>query len=133
MAVLRSVVSIALGATIALGLLGAIELCNVNLAHAQLEAADILGDDVQQTAGFGDATVNETIAGLIKVFLGFLGIITIATILTGGFIWMTASGNHEALEKAKKTMANGFIGLTVVVSAYAISSFIISKLLESTS
>lgn len=41
---------------------------------------------------------------------------------------MTAAGNEEQVGKAKKLLTAAIIGLIIVLSAYAISYFVISKL-----
>ena len=45
-------------------------------------------------------------ANIIRVALGFLGIVAVAIVLYGGFVWMTAAGNEERLSKAKKILSS---------------------------
>jgi cysteine-rich repeat protein len=71
-------------------------------------------------------------ARIIRVALGFLGIVALAIILYGGFVWMTAGGNEERISKAKKILVNGVIGLVIIIMAFSITSFIINRLLEAT-
>ncbi len=47
-------------------------------------------------------------------------------------MWMTAAGNAEKIDKAKKILTGAVIGLVIVLSSFAIASFIISRLLEAT-
>jgi hypothetical protein len=61
--------------------------------------------------------------GLSVLFIAFLGIMFYA-----GLRWMTARGNEELSSKAKTALEAGIIGLIVVLSAYAISNFVLSKL-----
>ena len=81
------------------------------------------------TSGLGTAGLQETIAGLIRVVMGFLGIVAVIVILLGGFMWMTAGGNEEKVGKAKKLIISGIIGLVIVISAYAIAYFVISSII----
>ena len=77
-------------------------------------------------------TLGQFVAAVIKVMLGFLGVIFIVLIIYSGITWMTSAGNEEKIGTAKKTMIAATIGLAIVLSAYAITFFIIDKLLEAT-
>ena len=78
----------------------------------------------------GNRPLTETIALIIKIVLSFLGLIAVIIIIMGGFKWMTSGGNETKVEEAKKLMIAGIIGLAIVILAYAISNFIISRLIE---
>ncbi len=98
------------------------------LINGQLEpVGDIYGDpDVSETA------LSEAIAEIIQIVLGFLGVIFIVLIIYAGFVWMTAAGNEEKITTAKKTMIAAIIGVTIVLLAYAITSFVITNLINAT-
>ncbi|RMD51545.1 hypothetical protein D6827_02070 [Candidatus Parcubacteria bacterium] len=103
----------------------------VSTAHAQqLETEDFFDDDFTESTGLGQADLKTTIGNLIRVFLGFLGIIAVIIVLMGGFKWMTASGNDDKVQEAKKMLIAGVIGLAIVLSAYAITTFVISSIIE---
>jgi hypothetical protein len=63
---------------------------------------------------------------VVKFLMTFLGIIAVTVILLGGFKWMTASGNDDKVQEAKKLIMAGIIGLIIILSAYAIVQYIIS-------
>src|SRR3989338_10157451 len=71
-------------------------------------------------------------ARIIRVALGFLGIVVLTLIIYGGFLWMTAAGNEETIAKAKKVLTNAIIGLAIILSAFAITQFVLNTLLEAT-
>jgi len=54
-----------------------------------------------------------------------MGVIFLILAIYGGFKWMTAAGNEESVEKAKKTITNAILGLVIVLAAYAIVKFIV--------
>lgn len=81
----------------------------------------------------GRADIRVTIARIINVALGLLGIVAVVIILLGGFTWMTAAGNEEKVDKARKLIVAGIIGLAIILSAYAIARFVISSLVTATS
>ncbi|MDP2708788.1 MAG: hypothetical protein Q8O93_01920 [bacterium] len=75
--------------------------------------------------------VRQVVADIIKVILGFLGIIFTGLIIFAGFKWMTAGGNEESVAGAKKLLINSVIGLTVILAAYMIANFVIAAIAES--
>lgn len=98
--------------------------------------ADVVSvDDVGGAAGYSteSADLKTTIGRLIKVALGFLGVVAIIIVLIGGFKYMTAGGSDDKVADAKKWIISGIIGLAIILSAYAITSFVITSLLEATS
>ena len=68
----------------------------------------------------------ETAEAMIDKLLGFLGLVAVVIILYGGFRWMTAGGNEDAVKKAKHTLTAGIIGLIIVLAAWGIARFVIS-------
>lgn len=74
----------------------------------------------------------DTVGSIIKVILGFLGVVFAVLIIYGGFLWMTAQGNDEQVGKAKKTIVNSSLGLAIVMLAYLITWFVIYQLGEAT-
>ena len=80
-----------------------------------------------ESAGYSYSSNNQlsdTIAILIKTFLGLLGIIFIVLVVWAGYNWMTAGGNEDKVSKAKTTLTRAIIGLIITVSAYAITYFV---------
>ena len=77
-------------------------------------------------------TLPVMIAKIIRVVLGFLAIIFLILILYAGFMWMTSAGNEEKVTTAKKTMVAAIIGAAIVLAAYAITYFVMDKLLLAT-
>ena len=71
--------------------------------------------------------LNTHIATIINVVLSMLGIIFLLLMLYGGFLWMTAAGDEPKVTKAKDLIIAAIIGVILIVSAYAISYFIIEK------
>jgi hypothetical protein len=130
-------VGYALGAVMAL-FIGSLMFVGINTVSAQALGADDLfggstGADFAAEAGLGDQDLTTTIGGIIRVALGFLGVIAVVIILLGGFKWMTAGGNDDKVKDAKKLIFSGIIGLVIVLSAYAIASFVINSLITAAS
>jgi hypothetical protein len=82
--------------------------------------------------GLGTQDIRVSIMQVIRVILGFLGVLAIAIVLYAGYTWMTAAGNAEKIGTAKKILVNAVIGLVIIFTAFAVSSFIIDALIRAT-
>ncbi|KKR91946.1 MAG: hypothetical protein UU43_C0001G0126 [Candidatus Falkowbacteria bacterium GW2011_GWA2_41_14] len=69
------------------------------------------------------------IAEIIRIVLGFLGIIAVIIVLYAGFKWMLSGGSEEKIGEAKKMLIAGVIGLIIILSAFIIASFVISAII----
>ncbi len=77
-----------------------------------------------QQANFGQVDIGVLISKIIRIVLGFLGIIFLILTIIGGFRWMTSGGNEEAVKKAQGSIKTAIIGLVIVLAAYSITYFI---------
>lgn len=68
------------------------------------------------------------IANIIKIFLTLLGIIFTVLIIYGGYVWMTAGGSEEKVQKAKDIIQRSVIGFVIILSAYAITYFVFKSI-----
>jgi type IV secretory pathway VirB2 component (pilin) len=95
-----------------------------------------LGDNVDETfsnVGLGQTEdLKGSIANIINIILGFLGIVAVIIILAGGFKWMTAGGNEDKVAESRQMIIQGVIGLVIVFAAWAIASFVVSNLQSAT-
>ncbi len=85
-------------------------------------------DEKQPDAG--QKCVQLIIGNLIKAALGIVGSIALLMMTYGGYRWLTAMGNSEKVEKGKETLIWSAMGLVVIFGAYAITSYIIDKLVS---
>ena len=83
-------------------------------------------------SGLGTRDLKETIAALINVILGFLGIIAVLIILLGGFKWMTSQGDSGKVDEAKGLIGAGVVGLVIILAAYAIAQFVLTNVYNAT-
>jgi len=83
--------------------------------------------------GYQQSTSVESLIGtVITAFLGLLGVIFLVLMVYGGYIWLIARGDESKVEKAKDTIINSLIGLIIVLAAYAITYFVLDKLISTT-
>ncbi len=81
-------------------------------------------ENVGGTLGLGDADLKQTIVNVVKWALGLLGLVAVIVMLYGGFLWMTARGSEQQIDKAKRVLINGAIGLVIILVSWAIVLFI---------
>jgi len=89
-------------------------------------------EEVESEIELGKRDIRATIASIINVAMGLLGIIAVGIILIGGFQWMTAGGNEENVDKAKKRIIQGVIGLAIILASWAIARFVLESLVTAT-
>lgn len=99
---------------------------------AQVSAPDLGLQPVESAIGLPSTDIRLVVARIIKTALGLLGIVALVLILYGGFVWMTAGGDEEKISQSKKILLNSVIGLAIILSSYAIASFVINKLVDAT-
>ena len=104
---------------------------------AQPESSDYWGgedieENIQEDILLGERDPREIAAQVVNIILGFLGIVAVIIVLAGGFKWMTAGGNQDKVDEAKKLMSAGVIGLIIVLAAFGIARFIIDSLVNAT-
>ena len=83
-------------------------------------------------ADYTESDPRAIIGRIINIALGFLGVIAVGIILLGGFKWMTAAGNEDKTTEAKQLLGAGVIGLVIILSAWALATFIINQIYGAT-
>lgn len=74
----------------------------------------------------GDATAAiDAWALIINSLLAFGGIIFLVVIIYGGWLWMTAAGNSDAVAKGKQLMLQASIGMIILLGARIIVEFVL--------
>lgn len=102
------------------------------MAQGAVTTDELLPPEIGTNIGTGTTDVRITIARIIRTAMSLLGIIAVLIILYGGFKWMTGGGSDEAVGDAKKIITAGIVGLVIILTAYAIASFVISSLVSAT-
>jgi len=107
---------------------------DVNTAAGKLNS---LQDTTQGQYGLVESTKNtplidntpqQIVGTVIGAILSLLGVVFFLLIVYGGLRWMLAQGNEAEVEKAKEVLVAAVIGLIIVLSAYAITTFIGNQL-----
>jgi hypothetical protein len=89
-------------------------------------------DSIQTRTGLGSSDPRIMAANVVRVILGFLGVIAVLLILYAGWLWMSSGGNDDKISKAKKILSNAVIGLIIILASFALASFIINRFYAAT-
>lgn len=118
-------------------------LCLAILSLAMVLFPVAAGAQAPQPDTFGTAQIDQSliltgtdirviVARVIQVALGILGVIALGIMIYAGVLWMTAGGDSNKIETAKKWMINGVIGLVIIFISWSIVTFLIRSLMQAT-
>jgi hypothetical protein len=102
--------------------------------HLTFAAKDQYGIDTTggaagyDTSTSGTKAVAQIIGQVISAALLLVGTIFLILLVYAGYLWMIARGNTEKVERALDTIKAAVIGLIIVAGAYAITSYVVSKI-----
>ncbi|MFA6410024.1 MAG: hypothetical protein WCW26_00400 [Candidatus Buchananbacteria bacterium] len=120
----------------------AVILTNIFLITSPILAQDqTLGTEAAQeltnqdqaflsSSGLQPRSIGRIVSYIIKMLLALLGVIFIVLTIYAGLLWMTSAGNDEKIGQAKKIIIAATIGLALVLSAYAITVFVLDQLVS---
>lgn len=112
--------------------IGAASLLTANAASATSATINDYGGDYVNDIGLGDASPEDIAVSVINWILGILALIAVVMILIGGFKWMTAGGNEEKVEGAKKLLIAALIGLVIILASWGLAVYAFNNLLDFT-
>ncbi len=85
-----------------------------------LTTATIANANIGQSIGLQDTDLVTVVYRVVQLALGYLPLIAVVFVILGGFQWLTSAGDEERLSRAKRTLSGAFIGLLIVLFAWAI-------------
>lgn len=100
-------------------------------SHAQIGKLKDIGGRAYGVTGEPESPA-ATAGRVINVALSVVGLVFLVLMLYGGYLWMTARGKEERLNKAKDTIEASIIGLIIVLAAYGITYYVVSRIVAST-
>ena len=102
-------------------------------------ALDLGGNMAQNAAiqaGYDPATKDTSLAEnagfVIKAALSFVGVIFLILMVYAGYLWMTARGEEDQVEKSQKIIRAAIIGLIITTGAYSVTALIVPQILSRT-
>ena len=105
-------------------------LLGPTLAFGQLDPSETglttTGDEVY---GSLDQTIGQWVGSkIITPALALVGLIFLVLMVYAGFLWMTAGGQTDQVQKAKDLMIRAVIGVIIITAAYAVTSYVFTAL-----
>ncbi|TSC56474.1 MAG: Uncharacterized protein G01um101418_319 [Parcubacteria group bacterium Gr01-1014_18] len=86
--------------------------------------------DTDYQAGREEFTFFFIVGVVVFWILRVVGVILLLVIIYAGFLWLTAGGNSDQVDQAKKWVTNGTIGIFIIATAYLIVGFLIGAFLQ---
>jgi len=80
----------------------------------------------------GNTDLPKMIGTIIQQVMGLIGVILVIFFIYAGFLWMTAQGKEEQIEKAKNIIKDCTIGLAILLASYAITNFVLGAIINAT-
>lgn len=80
---------------------------------------------VPPPAGTAQGDLPNVILRLINYVLAIVGVIALAYLVYGGFMYITSAGNEDRVEGAKTIITNAVVGVVVIGIAAALVNFVI--------
>ncbi|HPF31100.1 MAG TPA: hypothetical protein PLO25_02205 [Candidatus Saccharibacteria bacterium] len=74
-----------------------------------------------------DLTAEQVLINALNIFYYASGVIAIIAILISAYYFVTSGGNQANVSKAKNTILYSVIGLIVIISAFAITNFVVGR------
>ena len=74
----------------------------------------------------GDDLISDT-NKIINVVIGVLGVVAVAVVIYGGFLFLTAQGDPGKIRKGKDSITWGIIGLIIALLSWSIINFVLSS------
>ncbi len=108
-----------------LGLSATVLLTPINFIFAQADPYGTTDLGIQLDP---EIEPRRAVVNIINIALSFLGLIAVIIVIYGGFVWMTSGGEAEKVNKAKKILKNGLIGLAIILLSWGIVTWVISQL-----
>lgn len=86
------------------------------------------GSVLKTSSQLGSNDPAYIIFSVVNTSLIFLGTVTLIMIIAAGFLWLTAAGEEEKIEKAKEILQGAIIGLIIVLSSYGLAQYLFTAL-----
>jgi len=72
-------------------------------------------------------TSGQVVTNTLNIAYFLAGIIAVIVIIIGGIMYTTSAGNSGSVTKAKNMILFSIIGIVVILSAFALTNFVIGR------
>lgn len=125
----KSIRAIILAAVLLANLLSVTQIMSVAQVSAQSSNFGVDPSIVPSsisTATGGEQSITSLVKTIINYFLGFLGILILALIIYGGFLYVTAGVSEGGADTGKKIITYAVIGVIIILLSYVFVNTLLS-------
>ena len=91
-----------------------------------------VGKGVYGNGALQEGAFEQQVGKIINIALTLVGVIFLILTVYGGYTWMIARGDETQAKKAKDIIIMATIGMAVVLAAYVLTNFIVTRLTTAT-
>ncbi|MFH1413153.1 MAG: hypothetical protein ABIG10_04000 [bacterium] len=88
----------------------------------------MLPDFTQLTNPLKTISVPEVIGKVVRAILAIIGAIALIMFVYGGFVWMTAAGNEQSVERGRNTLIWATLGLIIIFASYILVRYVMEAI-----
>lgn len=96
------------------------------------DAGRLFVETGERAYGGQPADLGTMFASIARSALSLLGMVFVGLTIYGGFLWMTAGGSKEKVQKARDTLTQAIIGIAIVLLTRGIAEFVIQTIFGAT-
>lgn len=86
---------------------------------------NIVPEEVVRATG-GEDSIIDLVRTILNYFLGFLGVLCVAIVIYGGFMYVTAGVNESGAETGKNILTYAAIGIMIILLSFVLVNFLLS-------
>jgi len=75
--------------------------------------------------------ITQTISNIVGMFLGFVGVVGVGFFIYGAYMYLTASGAPNQMERGKSAMMTALAGVVLALVAYGVVELVVSAVVGS--
>ena len=77
------------------------------------------------------ADLTQTISNLVGILLGIVGVVGVGFFIYGAYLYLTASGAPNQMERGKSAMMTALAGIVLALVAYGVVELVINAVVGS--
>ncbi len=74
--------------------------------------------------------LTQTISNIVGIMMGVVGAVAVAYLVYGAFLYMTAGGAPNQMEKGKTAMMTALAGVVLALLAYVIVRLVVGAIVD---
>lgn len=101
-----------------------------NIKDSNYGAGTVHDNSLLKSIGISQSNPEALAQVIVRVILGFVGIVLFILFFYAGFVWIKSRDNASEVDKARSIIESALIGAVITMAAFAISEFVFSRLIE---